>query len=574
MGNCGKTPEVAGLQDLLIFSLKGLGSLAHHARAAGIEDPEVNTFINQATFSTLTNVNFDDTRFQQYISESVHLHARLAAKLQAANKASQIPTVPSVPWLLSSGMPHPIVWNQQTSAQIDNMLIPDLIEVSKQTGIVARQEALGKTLAGLQEMVMYGLKGLCAYAAHAEALGARDPAVYAFVQEALCFLSSPASAEVPNVMDMAMKLGKCNFRVMQMLSEAHSSTFGHPTPTEVSLTPKPGKCILVSGHDMHDLEQLLKQTEGQGINVYTHGEMLPAHGYPGLKKYPHLAGHYGGAWYRQKMDFSYFPGSILITTNCVLEPMASYKKNLFTTNETGLSGVSHIPTKDFSDVIKRALELPGFNQSNMPRSAESSSGGRGAVGGTGNGLKKVVTVGFGHHAVLGAAGQVVDAVKTGKLSHIFLVGGCDGHEPQRTYYSRLAQVLPKDTMLLTLGCGKFRVFDQDFGTLPGTQLPRLLDMGQCNDAYSALVVATELAKAFKTDVNSLPLSLDISWFEQKAVSVLLTLLSLGVKNIRLGPALPAFLTPDAVQVLVSQFDLKPADTSNPELDLQKMMAKK
>jgi len=289
--------------------------------------------------------------------------------------------------------------------------------------------------------------------------------------------------------------------------------------------------------------------------VYTHGEMLPAHGYPGLKKYPHLAGHYGGAWYRQKVDFSHFPGSILVTTNCVLDPLESYRANIFTTNETGVKGVRHVPTKDFSAVIARALEMPGFSEADVA-----------AV------PKKSVTTGFGHNAVLSVGGEVVSAIKEGRLEHIFLVGGCDGAEPQRAYYSSLYKFMPQSTLMLTLGCGKFRIFDQDWGYLPGTQIPRLLDMGQCNDAYSALVVATELAKIFNTDVNKLPLSLDLSWFEQKAVAVLLTLLHLGVRNIRLGPRLPAFLTADAVAVIVDKFNLMPADVAHPEQDMAKMMA--
>jgi len=571
IGQCGKTPEVAGLQDLLVFSLKGLGALAHHARTtAGIVDPDIDSFCLRASFSTLTNVNFDDQRIAEYIQEALAHHARLSAKLKAGGHP--LPTVPEGVTFFEPATGHPLSWNT-LHAESKDLTAADLLAISKSTGILSRQAALGKTVAGLQELVMYGLKGVAAYAAHAEALGGRDPAVYAAVQKTLHFLASPDAADVGKLLQQALDLGTTNFRVMQLLSESHCSTFGNPEPTEVPMVPRPGKAILITGHDMHDLHELLKQTEGKGIDVYTHGEMLPAHGYPGLKKYPHLAGHYGGAWYRQKVDFSHFPGSILVTTNCVLEPMAMYRKNLFTTNETGVPNVTHIPTKDFSAVIKRAMELPGWTPANMPRTAStSSSGGRGAAASAAPAKKAVkVTTGFGHHAVLGVANHVIDAVKSGKLKHIFLMGGCDGHEPQRAYYGQLGEKLPKDTMLLTLGCGKFRVINQDFGMLPGTPLPRLLDMGQCNDAYSALVVATELAKIFNTDVNKLPLSLDLSWFEQKAVAVLLTLLSLGVKNIRLGPVLPAFLTPEALAVLVEKFAIKPADTTNPELDLQKMM---
>ncbi|GFR45201.1 hypothetical protein Agub_g6595 [Astrephomene gubernaculifera] len=556
IGVCGKTPEVAALQDLLVYSVKGLGSLAHIARTtAGIEDARVNTFINGAIFSTLTNVNFADDRFLEFVTECRQLHAELAAKLAAAGVTLPAEATQSQPWFGS--MPHPLAWN---SAAVALGGVGDMIEVGQQTGVTARQQVLGETLAGLQELLTYGLKGLCAYAHHAEALGHNDPAVYAAVQESLHFLSTPAAADVGAVLDHCFRAGATNFRVMEMLSVAHTSTFGHPEPTSVTLNPLPGKAILVTGHDMHDLHLLLEQTQGKGINVYTHGEMLPAHGYPGLKKYPHLVGHFGGAWYRQKIDFAGFPGAIAVTTNCVLDPLQAYKENIFTINETGLAGIPHIRAdasghKDFSPIIKRALELPGFT----PEAVEKAP------------KKKNVTVGFGHNAVLSVAPQVIEAIQSRKLEHIFLVGGCDGSEPQRKYYSKLYQYMPSNTMVLTLGCGKFRIFDQDFGTLPGTDLPRLLDMGQCNDAYSALVVATELAKVFKTDVNSLPLSLDLSWFEQKAVAVLLTLLHLGVRNIRLGPRLPAFLTPEAVNVLVEKFNLIPANVADPAADMKMMM---
>ncbi|KAG1660707.1 hypothetical protein FOA52_014327 [Chlamydomonas sp. UWO 241] len=573
IGNCGKTPEVAGLQDLLIHSVKGLGSLSHHARTiAGIEDEEVNSFLLQALFSTLTNVNFDDERFKVYIDYCTSLHKQLASKMAESGKA-----LPPAPKLAFFGdMPHPMDWNTAQAATGGSESVLELIDVAKLTSLTVRRESLGATVAGLQELVVYGLKGLAAYAAHAEALGSRDPDVFAFIGRSLWFLSTEESTDAGNVLAMAMEVGVCNKRVLQMLSEAHSDMFGAPVPTEVSLVPVEGKCILVTGHDMHDIHQLLIQTEGKGINVYTHGEMMPAHGYPELKKFKHLKGNYGGAWYLQKKDFSYFPGAILATTNCVIEPLSNYRKNMFTTGSTGLSNVAHVE-KDFTPIITRALALPGFDARGIERAEADRKG-----------HKTSVTVGFGHQAVLSAAGKVVDAVKTGKavlglagavvdavkterLSHIFLVGGCDGHEPQRDYYSKLGEQLPKDTMLLTLGCGKFRIYDQEFGTLGDTGLPRLMDMGQCNDAYSALVVATELAKAFDTDINSLPLSMDISWFEQKAVAVLLTMLSMGVKNIRLGPALPAFLTAEAVQVLVDKYDLKPADVANPGTDLQKMM---
>lgn len=557
LGVCGKTPEVAALQDLLIYALKGLGALAHVARTHGIpDDQEVNSFLNGAIFSTLTNVNFDDERFKEMLHTVSNLESRVQGTLAAKGLADEFlifaPSPRSLGW--TSDLPHPTRWSDMNA-----FTMSDLVEQGRLAGIDARREKLGATLTGLQELIVYGLKGTMAYAHHAEALGYRDPRVYAFCQEALWFLCQPASKDVGKVLEYALRVGECNMIVMEMLSNAHSDTFGHPTPTSVNLNPVPGKCILITGHDMHDMELLLKATEGMGINVYTHGEMLPAHSYPGLHKYPHLKGHFGGAWYRQKVDFADFPGPVVVTTNCVLDPLSSYRDNVFTLNETGLSGVAHLGTKDFTKVIEKANQLPGFVEDRLPKRRVEA------------GRLDTVTVGFGHHTVLSVADQVIDAVKTGKLEHIFLVGGCDGNEPQRKYYGKLYEYMPKSTMVLTLGCGKFRIFDQDFGNLPGTDLPRLLDMGQCNDAYSAIVVASELAKAFNTDINSLPLSLDLSWFEQKAVAVLLTLLHLGVKNIRLGPRLPAFLTTEAVQVLVDKFNLMPADVENPEEDLKRMM---
>ncbi|KAF6254265.1 hybrid-cluster protein [Scenedesmus sp. NREL 46B-D3] len=566
VGVCGKTPEVAGLQDLLIFSLKGLGGWAHLATQHGVDVPqEIQSFITGATFSTLTNVNFDEARFLTMLEQAEEYEAYLRAALQARGGAApKLSTSAELGW--TGELPHPMAYQYPGSGNMEL-----LRHQAKQAGVALRRESLGATLAGLQEMLVYGLKGMAAYTHHAEALGSTDPAAYACINEVYAFLGSPAAKDPAAVLGMCMKLGGANFGVMKMLSEGHSrrlcdartgvSCCWRDTWNSVGVRAKAGagrvvrellagKCILVTGHDMHDLDTLLQQTEGKGINVYTHGEMLPAHGYPGLKKYKHLVGHFGGAWYRQKADFSAFPGAVLATTNCVLDPPKAYKDRLFTTNE----------------------ELA------QERTEEGRLG--------------TVTVGFGHDAVLGVAGDVVDAVQSGKLEHIFVIGGCDGSEPQRKYYDRLARLcLPTPwcspwaavavcfiltwTRVCICCCttaGKFRIFDQDFGMLPGTSLPRLLDMGQCNDAYSALVVAMELAKVFKTDVNGLPLSLDISWFEQKAVAVLLTMLHLGVKNIRLGPRLPAFLTPDAVKQLVDAFAIKPANTEDPAHDLKQMMA--
>jgi len=342
-------------------------------------------------------------------------------------------------------------------------------------------------------------------------------------------------------------LGQKNLHVMELLDAANTGTYGHPVPTPVRIFPKKGKAILVSGHDLLDLHELLVQTEGKGIQIYTHGEMLPAHGYPELHKFPHLAGNYGGAWQDQQKEFDAFPGAILMTTNCIQKPRESYKGRIFTTGLVAWPGVPHVTRKDFSPVIEAALAAPGFPE---------------------DGDDKTILVGFARNAVLGAASKVVELVKSGKIRHFFLIGGCDGAKSGRNYYTEFAQKAPKDTLILTLACGKYRFNKLDFGDIEG--LPRFLDCGQCNDAYSAIQIAVALAQAFNTDVNSLPLSLILSWYEQKAVCILLTLLSLGIKNIRLGPSLPAFVSPEALQVLVDKFNIQPIGESA-EADLKAIL---
>jgi len=343
-----------------------------------------------------------------------------------------------------------------------------------------------------------------------------------------------------------LRCGEINLRTMELLDAANTGTFGHPVPTKVPLGAKKGKAILVSGHDLKDLSELLQQTEGKGISIYTHGEMLPAHGYPGLKKYPHFYGHYGTAWQNQTREFAEFPGAILMTTNCIQKPRDSYKDNIFTTGLVGWPGVRHISDHNFRPVIEKALSLPGF-----PEDTEG----------------KTVTVGFGHNAVMNVAGAVIDAVKGKAIRHFFLVAGCDGARPGRNYYTEFVEKAPKDTVVMTLACGKFRFFDMDLGDIGG--IPRLLDIGQCNDAYSAIQIAVALARAFNCEVNDLPLSMILSWYEQKAVAILLTLLHLGIKDIRLGPSLPAFITPNVLNVLVENFAIKPIAT--PEEDLKAIL---
>ncbi|NJN63726.1 MAG: hydroxylamine reductase [Acidobacteria bacterium] len=517
---CGKSPEVAALQDLLIHSLKGLALVAREARGAGIVDREADGFTMSAVFATLTNVNFDAVRFQRFIHEAVAHRRRLQAALGAKGVASA--------HLDGSAAFEPAPTLEALIAQGEAVGIPAVCDVDVRS---------------LQETLVYGVKGLAAYAAHAWALGAYDAEVVAFIHEALASTLDTTLTTEARVA-LLLRCGEVNLRVLAMLDTAHNEHFGAPEPTPVTLGHRRGKAILVSGHDLHVLGHLLAQTEGKGIDVYTHGEMLPAHGYPGLKKrFPHLYGHYGTAWQNQIREFTHFPGAILMTTNCLIQPRETYAPNLFTTNEVGWSGIAHAEGTDFSAVIERARALPGF--------ADDEAG-------------TTVLVGFGHKAVLGLAGTIIDAVKSGAIRHFFLVGGCDGAKPGRNYYTEFVEKTPTDTVVLTLACGKFRFFDQDLGTIGG--IPRLIDVGQCNDAYSAVKIAQALADAFGCGVNDLPLTLVVSWFEQKAVAVLLTLLHLGIRGIRLGPTLPAFVSPNVLRLLVENFDLRANGTVDADLE--------
>ena len=389
------------------------------------------------------------------------------------------------------------------------------------------------------------MKGVAAYADHARILGQEDNEVYAFIHEALA-ATLRKDLGLNDWVSLVLKCGEINLRTMELLDAGNTGVYGHPVPTSVPLGAKKGKAILVSGHDLKDLEEILKQSDGKGIYVYTHGEMLPTHGYPGLKKYAHFYGHYGTAWQNQHREFPNFPGAILMTTNCIQRPLDSYKESIFTTGLVGWPGIRHIADKDFAPVIEKALSMPGFTEDIHGKS---------------------VMVGFARNSVLGVADKVIDAVKNKKIRHFFLVAGCDGAKPGRNYYTEFVEKVPKDCVVLTLACGKFRFFDQDLGDIGG--IPRLLDIGQCNDAYSAIQIAVALSKAFGVGVNDLPLSMVLSWYEQKAVAILLTLLYLGIKNIRLGPSLPAFITPNVLDVLVQNYGIKPVTT--PDDDLKAML---
>lgn len=384
----------------------------------------------------------------------------------------------------------------------------------------------------LQETLLYGVKGLAAYASHARRLGKTDETVSKFMEEALYATVTNVNFDIASLVELVLECGEKNLRVMEMLDAGHTETFGNPEPTTVYEGTKAGSGILVTGHDLLDLSDLLEQTSGSGVNVYTHGEMLPAHSYPELKKHPHLAGHFGGAWQNQRGDFTEFTGPVLATTNCVLIPWESYKDRLYTSRVSAVPGGRRLKTNDFSELIASAKQCEPLPDNKTRES----------------------TIGFHHSVVLGLADKVVEAVKSGAIKHFFLIGGCDGDELGRTYFSEYSRHTPEESIVLTLGCGKYRIRDYDYGTVAG--LPRLLDMGQCNDAYGAIQVASGLAKAFDCGVNDLPLTIVLSWFEQKAVAVLLSLLHLGVKGIRIGPSAPAFITPNVLKVLQDNFDLQ------------------
>jgi len=526
---CGKAPKPAALLDLVLYLTYGVSMYARRAADLGAQDPVVDKFVIESLFSTITNVNFDPTRLESIIREGVSV--REAAKLlyeAAARKAGK--TVEQ--------LTGPAVW--QPSGNLEGLVVQgEELVLSKDLA------ARGADLVGLENLILFGLKGMAAYADHARVLGIVDLKVNAFFHEALDFLTQP-NLGVDALLGMALRCGEVNIRVMEILDEANTGTYGHPVPTPVRINAVKGKAILVSGHDLKDLEELLKQTEGTGINIYTHGEMLPTHGYPGLKKYSHFVGNYGGAWQDQQKEFAAFPGSILMTTNCIQKPAESYKSRIFTCGLVAWPGVVHIADRNFKPVIDAALAAPGFPETEP---------------------EKTILVGFGRNAVLGAAPKVIELVHAGKIRHFFLIGGCDGAKSGRNYYTDLATQVPKDCVILTLACGKYRFNKLEFGDIEG--IPRLLDIGQCNDAYSAVKIALALADAFKTDVNGLPLSLVLSWYEQKAVCILLSLLFLGVRNIRIGPSAPAFLTPAVFQVLHDKLNLMPITT--PEQDLKAIL---
>lgn len=525
-GICGKDQKTAELQDVLVYVTKSISMYAHRARQFGVQDSEIDVFTVEALFSTITNVNFSPERLGELINQAFELREK-AKKLyeEACEKEGCIPEE-----------------IEGTAEWIPADELEGFIQQGKEIGIENRQEKFGEDITGLQELTLYGLKGASAYVDHAQILGYEDDNIYASFHEILNFLAAEPT-DIDELLNTALKAGELNLKVMELLDTAHTETYGNPKPTSVRVEPVKGKAIVVSGHDLKDLEELLKQTEGKGINIYTHGEMLPAHGYPELNKYEHLVGNYGGAWQKQRKEFDEFPGAILMTTNCLQKPKDSYKDRIFTSGLVAWPGVAHISDYDFTPVIEAALEAEGFSE---------------------DGPDKTITVGFGHQAVVDVADKVVDAVKSGDIKHFFLIGGCDGAKPGRNYYTEFAQAVPEDCIILTLACGKYRFNKLNFGDIGG--IPRLLDVGQCNDAYSAIAIAQALSEAFDTDINSLPLSIICSWYEQKAVAILLTLLYLDIENIKLGPSLPAFITPPVLEVLADKFNIMPISTVEDDLN--------
>lgn len=525
IGVCGKTPETANLQDLLIHLCKGISKYMHRAGQNGFKDKEIGKFVVEALFMTVTNVNFDSAKIEKWIGKADGFLTKAKSLYEESCK-------------ISGKTPETLCC---AAACTPAKTVSELIAQVTGIGIEKEKEKYGDDIAGLMELLTYGLKGTAAYYDHAQILGQEDESVIAFFYDALNFLATP-NPSVDDLLKYNLKCGEVNLTVMGLLDKANTGAYGNPVPTPVRTTPLKGKAILVSGHDLKDLEELLKQTDGKGINIYTHSEMLPAHGYPGLKKFKHLAGNYGTAWQNQQKEFDEFPGAILMTTNCIQKPKETYKARIFTTGLVGWEGVTHICDKNFKPLIDAALAAEGFKE---------------------DAAEKTILVGFGHNAVLGVADKVIGAVQAGAVKHFFLIGGCDGAKPGRNYYTEFAQKVPKDCVILTLACGKYRFNDLEFGDISG--IPRLLDIGQCNDAYSAIQIAVALAGAFKTDVNSLPLSMILSWFEQKAVCILLTLLYLGIKNIRIGPSLPAFVTSNVLNVLVEKFNIMPITTPDEDL---------
>ncbi|QYK00631.1 hydroxylamine reductase [Shewanella psychrotolerans] len=526
-GMCGKLSDTSDLQDLLIYLLQGVSAYAVKAREFDIVDSEIDAFVPKAFFATLTNVNFDDERLLDYVNQADGYRNRLKVAYEAAcaETGKAVDTlIPAASLILGTSK-------------------PEMLAQAAQAAPNRGKDSVHEDIMGLRLLCLYGLKGAAAYMEHARVLEQTDSDVAANFHEIMAFLGSD-SEDADKLFATAMEIGQLNYRVMAMLDTGETESFGHPEPTQVNTVAVKGKAILVSGHDMKDLELILEQTQGKGINVFTHGEMLPALAYPAFKKYPHLVGNYGSAWQNQQKEFANFPGAVVMTSNCIIDPnVGDYSDRIYTRSIVGWPGVTHIVGDDFSAVIDKALSLEGFIYDEIPH---------------------LITIGFARNALMAAAPAVVENVKNGSIKHFFLVGGCDGDKSERSYFTDIATAAPKDSIIMTLGCGKYKFNKLAFGDING--IPRLLDIGQCNDAYSAIQLAIALSEVFECEINELPLSLVLSWFEQKAIVILLTLLSLGVKNIRTGPTAPAFLTENLAKILEDKFGLRTTTTVEADLN--------
>ena len=507
-GVCGKTAEVAELQDQLTGALVGLSRAVDNA--LDVNEGTWRLMI-EGLFTTVTNVSFNEKTIRELIDRVHEEKVRLVPGCSGCGSRCG----------RNDDYDMNLLWNAQ------------------------------EDIRSLKSLILFGVRGMAAYAHHAMVLGYTDEEVNRFFAKALFAIGEDWGMD--ELLPIVMEVGEKNLKCMELLDKANTETYGTPEPTTIPLTVEKGPFIVITGHDLHDLKLLLEQTEGKGINIYTHGEMLPAHGYPELRKYSHLKGNFGTAWQNQQKEFAGLPGAILFTTNCLMPPKTSYADRVFTTAMVSYPALTHIgEEKDFTPVIEKALELGGYPEDKAFTGINGGS---------------TVTTGFGHGTVLSVADKVIEAVKSGAIRHFFLVGGCDGARPGRNYYTEFVRQTPSDTVVLTLACGKYRFNDLDLGTIGG--LPRLMDVGQCNDAYGAVRIALALADAFGCGVNDLPLSLVLSWYEQKAVCILLTLLYLGIKNIRLGPTLPAFVSPNVLSYLVENFGITPIST--PEEDLKQLL---
>ncbi len=512
-GVCGKTDEVSNLQDLLIYVTKGVGYLADKAKTANIDTSVADKYAFEALFMTITNANFDDEKIAKKIIEAASIRKNLRMELEAAD-------------VLPHNLPDCVIWESKDRTEMDRK--------SKLIGVLSIKD---EDIRSLKELLTIGLKGMAAYAEHAFNLGHENQEVYTFIHKALSATVNH-ELQVPELVELVLECGKYGVEVMALLDKANTESYGSPEITRVNIGVRQNPGILISGHDLKDMEELLKQTEGTGVDVYTHSEMLPANYYPAFKKYSHFVGNYGNAWWKQKEEFESFNGPVLLTTNCLVPPKESYKERVYTTGQAGFVGVHHIEdrntgeTKDFSIIIEHAKRC------SAPIEIENGE----------------ITGGFAHNQVMQLSDKIVDAVKSGAIRKFVVMAGCDGRMKSRDYYTEFAKEMPKDTVILTAGCAKYRYNKLNLGDIGG--IPRMLDAGQCNDSYSLAVIALKLKEIFElNDINELPIAYNIAWYEQKAVIVLLALLSLGVKNIHLGPSLPAFLSPNVAKVLTENFGI-------------------